>query len=160
MHGELMEFNEHLQRQLLQKENVVKQLSSELVELRGPVCHIITLLSKTHLKVMCVVESGTLTRLLWLQLCQPIYYRDHVKNPLSSWYSYPSIYWSQIRILRQKFQIQITRCCLFLSVLVANRYKCCASRQLRCPTHQVRLLIFWFDLVFTVYKSGWQFLLP
>ena len=42
MHGELMEFNEHLQRQLLQKENVVKQLSSELVELRGPVCHIIT----------------------------------------------------------------------------------------------------------------------
>jgi len=36
MHGELMEFNEHLQRQLLQKENVMKQLSSELVELRGP----------------------------------------------------------------------------------------------------------------------------
>lgn len=58
-----MEFNEHLQRQLLQKENVVKQLSSELVELRGPVCYIITLLSKTHLKVMCVVESGALTRL-------------------------------------------------------------------------------------------------
>jgi len=37
MHGELMEFNEHLQRQLLQKESSLKKLTSELVELRGPV---------------------------------------------------------------------------------------------------------------------------
>lgn len=32
-----MEFNEHLQRQLIQKEGSVKRLTVELIELRGPV---------------------------------------------------------------------------------------------------------------------------
>ncbi|XP_064595668.1 sorting nexin-29-like isoform X2 [Liolophura sinensis] len=36
MHGELMEFNELLHRQLGAKENLVKQLRTQLVELRGP----------------------------------------------------------------------------------------------------------------------------
>ncbi|XP_067931855.1 sorting nexin-29-like [Watersipora subatra] len=36
MHGELMEFNEHLQKQLLQKEASIRKLTGELTELRGP----------------------------------------------------------------------------------------------------------------------------
>ena len=37
MHGELMEFNEMLHRQLNAKDAVLKQLRQELVTLRGPV---------------------------------------------------------------------------------------------------------------------------
>lgn len=36
MHGELIEFNEILQKQINQKENLIKNLRSELTELRGP----------------------------------------------------------------------------------------------------------------------------
>jgi len=38
MHGELMEFNELLQKQLLCRESQLKHLTEELVSLRGPVC--------------------------------------------------------------------------------------------------------------------------
>lgn len=37
MHGELMEFNEMLHRQLNGKEALLKRLQQELVDLRGPV---------------------------------------------------------------------------------------------------------------------------
>jgi len=37
MHGELMEFNELLQKQLLCRESQLKCLKEELVSLRGPV---------------------------------------------------------------------------------------------------------------------------
>jgi len=37
MHGELMEFNEFLQKQLLCRELQLKSLTQELVSLRGPV---------------------------------------------------------------------------------------------------------------------------
>jgi len=37
MHGELMEFNELLQKQLLYRESQLKHLTEELVSLRGPV---------------------------------------------------------------------------------------------------------------------------
>lgn len=37
MHGELMEFNEVLHRQLNLRENMLKRLQNELVDLRGPV---------------------------------------------------------------------------------------------------------------------------
>ena len=37
MHGELMEFNEMLHRQLNAKDAVLRQLRQELVTLRGPV---------------------------------------------------------------------------------------------------------------------------
>jgi len=37
MHGELMEFNELLQKQLLNRELQLKCLTEELVSLRGPV---------------------------------------------------------------------------------------------------------------------------
>jgi len=37
MHGELMEFNELLQKQLLYRESLLKHLTEELVSLRGPV---------------------------------------------------------------------------------------------------------------------------
>jgi len=37
MHGELMEFNELLQKQLLSCESRLKRLTEELVSLRGPV---------------------------------------------------------------------------------------------------------------------------
>ena len=37
MHGELMEFNEHLQKQLLNREHNIRRLRHELVSLRGPV---------------------------------------------------------------------------------------------------------------------------
>ena len=37
MHGELMEFNELLHRQLNIKENLLKRLQNELISLRGPV---------------------------------------------------------------------------------------------------------------------------
>lgn len=37
MHGELMEFNEFLQKQLLSRESQLKHLTEELVSLRGPV---------------------------------------------------------------------------------------------------------------------------
>ena len=37
MHGELMEFNELLHRQLNAKEHMLKRLQGELVDLRGPV---------------------------------------------------------------------------------------------------------------------------
>lgn len=37
MHGELMEFNEMLHRQLNSKEGFIRRLQSELVNLRGPV---------------------------------------------------------------------------------------------------------------------------
>ncbi|XP_071954591.1 sorting nexin-29-like [Antedon mediterranea] len=36
MHGELMEFNDHLSRVLKAKENLIQRLKSELVDLRGP----------------------------------------------------------------------------------------------------------------------------
>lgn len=37
MHGELMEFNELLQKQLLCRESQLRHLTEELVSLRGPV---------------------------------------------------------------------------------------------------------------------------
>ncbi len=37
MHGELMEFNELLHRQINVKESMLKKLRQELVDLRGPV---------------------------------------------------------------------------------------------------------------------------
>lgn len=37
MHGELMEFNEMLHRQLNSKEGLIRRLQGELVDLRGPV---------------------------------------------------------------------------------------------------------------------------
>lgn len=37
MHGELMEFNELLQRQLIIRESQLKRVTNELVNLRGPV---------------------------------------------------------------------------------------------------------------------------
>ena len=37
MHGELMEFNDYLSRQLKQRDNLVKRLQDELIDLRGPV---------------------------------------------------------------------------------------------------------------------------
>lgn len=37
MHGELMEFNEMLHRQLNSKEGFIRRLQGELVDLRGPV---------------------------------------------------------------------------------------------------------------------------
>ena len=37
MHGELMEFNEFLHRQLLAKDKHITRLQGELVDLRGPV---------------------------------------------------------------------------------------------------------------------------
>ena len=37
MHGELMEFNENLHRQILAKEKLIKSLQGELTDLRGPV---------------------------------------------------------------------------------------------------------------------------
>ena len=36
MHGELLEFNEHLQRQVQAKDVVIHRMRNELVELRGP----------------------------------------------------------------------------------------------------------------------------
>ncbi|XP_053392821.1 sorting nexin-29-like isoform X2 [Mercenaria mercenaria] len=39
MHGELMEFNELLHRQLNMRENMLKRLQNELVDLRGPLPH-------------------------------------------------------------------------------------------------------------------------
>lgn len=39
MHGELMEFNDMLHRQLNAKEALLKQLRLELITLRGPVSH-------------------------------------------------------------------------------------------------------------------------
>ncbi|XP_071797309.1 sorting nexin-29-like [Asterias amurensis] len=39
MHGELMEFNDYLSRQLKQRDNIVKRLRDELVDLRGPLPH-------------------------------------------------------------------------------------------------------------------------
>ncbi|CAH1273223.1 PLEKHM1 [Branchiostoma lanceolatum] len=36
MHGELMQFNEHLHMDLLSKDNLIQRLKEELVELRGP----------------------------------------------------------------------------------------------------------------------------
>lgn len=36
MHGELMEFNSHLQRSIQRKDTVIKRLKEELVDLRGP----------------------------------------------------------------------------------------------------------------------------
>ncbi|XP_060553187.1 sorting nexin-29-like [Ruditapes philippinarum] len=39
MHGELMEFNELLHRQLNLRENMLKRLQNELVDLRGPLPH-------------------------------------------------------------------------------------------------------------------------
>lgn len=36
MHGELMEFNDRLQRVIHTKENVIKRLERELTDLRGP----------------------------------------------------------------------------------------------------------------------------
>jgi len=38
MHGELVEFNDHLHRVIQQKEALIKRLKEELVDLRGPVC--------------------------------------------------------------------------------------------------------------------------
>ena len=37
MHGELMEFNETLQKQLMSRESHLKRLTEELIGLRGPV---------------------------------------------------------------------------------------------------------------------------
>lgn len=37
MHGELVEFNDHLQRVIQQKDSIINKLREELVELRGPV---------------------------------------------------------------------------------------------------------------------------
>jgi len=37
MHGELMEFNEFLHKQLLCRESQLRHLTEELVSLRGPV---------------------------------------------------------------------------------------------------------------------------
>ena len=39
MHGELMEFNESLHKQILAKEKVIRNLQDELTDLRGPVRH-------------------------------------------------------------------------------------------------------------------------
>ena len=36
MHGELMEFNDFLTRQLKAKDNLVQQMKDELIDLRGP----------------------------------------------------------------------------------------------------------------------------
>lgn len=36
MHGELMEFNSHLQRSIQRKDAAIKRLKEELVDLRGP----------------------------------------------------------------------------------------------------------------------------
>ena len=38
MHGELMEFNETLQKQLISRETHLKRLTEEVISLRGPVC--------------------------------------------------------------------------------------------------------------------------
>lgn len=48
MHGELIEFNERLYRSLMAKDNLIRQMRQELIDLRGPVrrCkHTHTLLS-------------------------------------------------------------------------------------------------------------------
>jgi sorting nexin-29 len=37
MHGELMEFNENLQKQLLARDALVRRMQQELTDLRGPV---------------------------------------------------------------------------------------------------------------------------
>ena len=37
MHGELMEFNESLQRQLMSRESQLRRLTEEVTSLRGPV---------------------------------------------------------------------------------------------------------------------------
>ena len=37
MHGELMEFNDYMSRQLKTKETIIGRLKEELVDLRGPV---------------------------------------------------------------------------------------------------------------------------
>lgn len=44
MHGELMEFNEMLHRQLNSKEGFIRRLQGELVDLRGPVIVLLQLL--------------------------------------------------------------------------------------------------------------------
>lgn len=44
MHGELIEFNEVLQRQLVGREQQLRQLRAELVSLRGPVSAMIVCL--------------------------------------------------------------------------------------------------------------------
>lgn len=59
MHGELMEFNEHLQRQLIQKEATVRRLTGELTELRGPVrgfTHFIILYYSVRFSFMMLVN--------------------------------------------------------------------------------------------------------
>ena len=38
LHGELMEFHEMLQRNLVKKEKIMTKMKEELVCLRGPVC--------------------------------------------------------------------------------------------------------------------------
>ena len=42
MHGELMEFNELIHRQLNAKEALLKRLQGELIDLRGPVCSLLS----------------------------------------------------------------------------------------------------------------------
>jgi len=49
MHGELMEFNEMLHRQVKLRENMLKRLQNELVDLRGPVSEINSTLNKLKL---------------------------------------------------------------------------------------------------------------
>jgi len=53
MHGELMEFNELLQKQLLFRESQLKHFTEELVALRGPVSLSVVLNSSDFLS--CVV---------------------------------------------------------------------------------------------------------
>jgi len=48
MHGELMEFNEFLQKQLLFRESQLKRLTEELVSLRGPVSAFSTVRAHGH----------------------------------------------------------------------------------------------------------------
>lgn len=56
MHGELMEFNEMLHRQLNAKDAALRQLRQELVMLRGPVSHVCLIFDSGINEVIRVVD--------------------------------------------------------------------------------------------------------
>lgn len=76
MHGELMEFNERLHRLLSQKEQTVRRLREELVDLRGPVgglqwtTFLIVLKTDTHVQFIFCRNFSSDMSLLLIFSCQ------------------------------------------------------------------------------------------
>ena len=51
LHGELMEFHESLQRDLVKKQNLISKMKDELVVLRGPVSYDFILIGSCWLMI-------------------------------------------------------------------------------------------------------------